>query len=152
MDGKISSDLFVKSTYCHQFLHYTFSHPEHTKRSTVFSQPPRVSRICSYGYGFVRHLGNMKSWFSKREYPSDLVESETKKVKFTPNVNNRNKGKSIIGVPFVLAYHSKIKSLNNILYKNLNLLYMNKEVKKVYTKTHDFIPQCQKAKQLFSES
>ena len=46
----------------------------------------------------------MKSWFLERGYPSDLVESETKKVKFT-NVNNKNIGKSVKGIPFILAYH-----------------------------------------------
>ena len=31
--GKIETDLHVKSTDRHQYLHYTSSHPEHTKRS-----------------------------------------------------------------------------------------------------------------------
>ena len=35
--GKIETDLYVKSTDRHQYLHYTSSHPEHTKRSIVFS-------------------------------------------------------------------------------------------------------------------
>ena len=100
LDGKISTYLSVKSTDHHQLLHYASSHPEHNKRSKVFSKSLRV-RICSYESDFVRHLGNIKSWFSEMGYPSYLVVSETKKVKFTPNVNNRNKGKSIKGVPFV---------------------------------------------------
>ena len=69
--------------------------------------------------------------FEKR-MPPDLVEGETNKVKFIPNVNNRNKGKSINGVPFVLTYHPKFKSLNKILTKNLYLLYMDK-MKKFFT-------------------
>ena len=80
LDSKISTDLFVKSTDLHQFLHYTFSHPERTKHSIVFSQALRVSRICFYEFNFVRHLSNMKSWFLERRYPSYKVESETKKV------------------------------------------------------------------------
>ena len=79
LDGKISTDQFVKSTDRHQFLHYTSSYPEHTKRSTVFSQALRISKICSCESDFVRHLGNMKWWFLERGYPLDLVESETKK-------------------------------------------------------------------------
>ena len=131
MDGKISTDLFVKSID-HQLLHYTSSHPERTKRSIALSQALRVSGICSCESNFVRHLGNMKSWSSERGYPSDLVESETKKVKFIPNLNNRTRGKYIKGVPFFLTYHPKLKSLNKILTKKLHLLYMDKEVKKVF--------------------
>ena len=111
MDGKISTERFVKSAISpaihHLFLHYTSFHPEHTKRFTVFSQALRISRICSCESDFLRHLGNMKSWFLERRYSSDLVESETEKVKFTPNVNNKNIGKSVKGIPFVLTYHPK---------------------------------------------
>ena len=35
--GKISTELYVKPTDRHQFLHYKSSHPGHTKRSMVFS-------------------------------------------------------------------------------------------------------------------
>ena len=35
--GKRETDLHVKSKDRHQYLHYTFSHAEHTKRSILFS-------------------------------------------------------------------------------------------------------------------
>ena len=49
------------------------------------------------------------------------------------NVKNRNRGKSTKGISFVLTYHPKLKPLNKILTKNLYLLYMDKEVQKVFT-------------------
>ena len=33
VEGKLISSLFVKPTDGHQYLHYSSSHPEHTKRS-----------------------------------------------------------------------------------------------------------------------
>ena len=45
--GQLETDLFIKPTDRHQYLHYSSSHPEHTKRSIVFSQGLRVSRTCS---------------------------------------------------------------------------------------------------------
>ena len=57
LDGKIFTDLFVKSTDCHQFLHHTPSHSEHPRRLIVFSEARIISRICST---FVRHIGNMR--------------------------------------------------------------------------------------------
>ena len=71
------------------------------------------------------------SWFLERGLPSYLIQGKAKKVKITRSVNNRNRGKAIKGVPFVLNHHPKLKSLNEILTKNLYLLYMDKEAEKV---------------------
>ena len=46
LNGKIITDLHIKATDRHQYLHYTSLHPYHTNRSIVYSQAPRVSRIC----------------------------------------------------------------------------------------------------------
>ena len=46
--GKLTTDLNVKPTDRHHYLHYTSAHPNHTKRSVVYSRTLRLSRICSY--------------------------------------------------------------------------------------------------------
>ena len=46
-NGRLESTVHVKLTDRHQYLQYSSSHPEHKKRSIVFSQTLRVSRICS---------------------------------------------------------------------------------------------------------
>ena len=38
VNGKLETDLHIKSTDRHHYLHYMSSHPEHTKRSIVYSQ------------------------------------------------------------------------------------------------------------------
>ena len=55
LNGKIITDLLIKTTACLQYLHYTSSHPRHTESSIVYSQALRVSRICSYQEDFERH-------------------------------------------------------------------------------------------------
>ena len=44
LEGKIKTDLYIKETDRHQYLHYNSSHPNHTKRSIVFSQALRMKR------------------------------------------------------------------------------------------------------------
>ena len=75
--------MHVKPTDRHQYLHYLSAHPYHTKKSVVFSQTLRISRLCSSGKDFENHREEMKSWFRKREYPEDLISSEMSKVKFS---------------------------------------------------------------------
>ena len=72
----------------------------------------------------------MKSWFQRWGYPEDVINDEMKKVIFNENLgksSNKNKG-----VPFVLTSHSLLKKINYIIRKYIHLLYMNKEVKKVF--------------------
>ena len=83
---KLSTDLHTKPTDCHQYLHYSSGHPEHTKRSIIYIQLLRVSRICSRKNDFNRHKCNMKIWFQKRGYRENIIENEMKKVKF-PSCN-----------------------------------------------------------------
>ena len=37
------------------------------------------------------------------------------------------------GIPFVVTFHPKLNVLQNIINKHLYLLYMNDEVKRVFT-------------------
>ena len=60
-EGKISTDLYIKSTDRHQYLHFTSSHPNHTKRSIVYSQGLRIKKICFEKEDFLKHMREMKS-------------------------------------------------------------------------------------------
>ena len=76
------------------------------------------------------HSEKMKTWFSKRGYPDKIIENETKKVNYG---ESRSKTKSAPGVPFVVTYHPRLKALSKIIHENLNLLYMNDDVKDTFT-------------------
>ena len=130
-NGRLESTVHVKPTDRHQYLHYSSSHPEHTKRSIVFSQTLRVSRICSREKDFQDHCLQMRSWFLKRKYPEKLIDNEMKKVRFFPaNLQNKKREK---GVPFVVTYHPILNSLSKIIRDNMYLLNMNEEVRKTFS-------------------
>ena len=76
----------------------------------------------------------MKSWFSKSEYPEDLINSEMSKVMFSNlRLKSNDKNHNRKGIPLVVTYHPLLKSLSAIIDKNLSILHMDKEVKKVFT-------------------
>ena len=56
-----------------------------------------------------------------------------KKVKFSKTGNMTRDRDCRKGVPFVLTYHPLLKSVSRIIDKNLHLLYMDNEVKQVFT-------------------
>ena len=49
---KISTDLYVKPTDTHQYLHASSCHAFHTKRSIPYGQAHRLNRICSDNNAF----------------------------------------------------------------------------------------------------
>ena len=53
-DGKITTDLHVKPTDHQQYLYFSSAHPNHTKRSVVFRQTLRTSRLRSNESDFER--------------------------------------------------------------------------------------------------
>ena len=74
----------------------------------------------------------MKSWFLNRVYPQKLLESEMKKVKFSiQRFGQRKTAKKEVSL--VVTYHPLLKSLSKIIHDNLYLLYMNEELKGVFT-------------------
>ena len=127
--NKLSTGLYIKPTDRHQYLHYTSSHPEHTKKSVVYTQALRLSRTCLQEKDFKKHIAEIKSWFSHRGYPQKHIETETSKVKFSGRrVFHRTKVEK--GVPLVVTYHPLLKTIEKIIHDNLYLLYMNEELKR----------------------
>ena len=130
--NKLSSDLYIKSTDRHQHLHYMYSHPEHTKKSVVYSQALRLSRIFSEEKDFEKHTCEMKWWLSQRGYPQKLIETGNSKVKFCgQRVFHRTKVEK--GVPLIATYHPLLKTIGKIIYDNSYLLCMNEELKHIFT-------------------
>ena len=69
--------------------------------------------------------------YIKRGYPESVIEKEMQKVHFSKQGQKSKKVEK--GVPFVVTYHPLLNKLSSILHRNLYLLYMNQEVKNVFT-------------------
>ena len=81
-DDTILTDLRIKPSYGHQFLHYKSSCPSHIKNSIPFSKALRISRTCSSQNDFNAYISNLKDWFLAREYPQEVVKEQIDKLVF----------------------------------------------------------------------
>ena len=132
-DDKLTTDLHVKPTDRNQYLHDTSAHPNHTKRSIVYSQTLRLSRICSYKNGFEKHLKEMKSCFWVSGYPDNLTKKEMGKVCFSESTRSKSKSQESKGVSLIITFYPKFKSIGQLSNKHLHILYMNQETKNIFT-------------------
>ena len=80
--GRLTTDLQVIHTNWNLYLHFNSSHLDHTKRSIIYSQAFRLTRTCTFENHLLRHRYEMKSWFQRRGYPEDTIDTEIKKWKF----------------------------------------------------------------------
>ena len=125
--------MHVKPTDKHQYLDYTSAHPDHTKRSIAYSQALRLSRIYSFKNDFEKHPEEIKSCFRVRGYPDNLMKKEIDKVCFSKSTGSKSKSQESKGVPLLITFYLKFKSIGQLLNKHLHILYIDQETKNVFT-------------------
>ncbi len=138
-DGdKLSTDLYVKETDSHQYLHFDSCHPYHTKKGIPYGQALRIRRICSDDATFESNVADLKRWLLSRGHKSDLVESQIDKTRcFDRNallseVNKRvnDPGK----VYLVVTYHPALsRKLYDVINNNHNILTVDEEHRRVFS-------------------
>ena len=61
-----------------------------------------------------------------------MINEEMKKVKFLVKGSKKSKGSK--EVPFVVTYHPSLNCLSSIIKDNLDILYMSREAKAVFSR------------------
>ena len=73
----------------------------------------------------------MKLWFLNRGHPKWLIDTEVEKVKFP--FKSRKRDTKVKGIPLVITYRPLPKDFASVIRKHLYILYLNKEVKEIFT-------------------
>jgi hypothetical protein len=121
-DGLVSTDLFIKETDTHQFLHNNSCHPGHIKRSLAFSQTLRYRRICSSVERARFHSDNLEEFLVSRQYGKRSVRFQIEKA-FRQDLSSRRVSVADDNrVNLILTYHPglpnisvKLRELHDVL-------------------------------------
>ena len=119
-DGKFSTDLFVKPTDTHQFLHPSSCHPFHCKKAIPFSQALRLNRICSSDDEFENRCEDLYDWLRDRGYKHKLVEDQIRRAcNFDRNdlltkEKPTKKGVLSLNIEYNPAFSNLSKTLNEL--------------------------------------
>ena len=79
-DRKIKTDLYVKPTDTHQYLHSSSCHPYHCKKGIPYSQTLRLNSICSDSTSFDR-CNDLERWLLERGYKEKEVRKQVLRVR-----------------------------------------------------------------------
>ena len=66
--GVLETDVFIKPTDSHQYLHYSSCHPGACKRSIPYAQAMRLRRICSKSCFFEKRAEDLVRFLTDRGY------------------------------------------------------------------------------------
>ena len=115
-NGAIHTDLYIKPTDSHLYLHYQYSHPLYIKTSIPYSQAL---------------ISHMEQWFLAKGYSEIVVNNQIDKVVFVREQSVKKNLES--GIPFITTYHPKVKELRKLIRDLLPFLYSDGEVQKVFS-------------------
>ena len=127
-ENGLTTDLFVKPTDKHQYLHSTSCHPRHCKTSIAYSQALRLRRICSNDSDFLRHSQVLKMHLVSRGHSSRALHQTIKKVKSMPRLSvlsekPTNRDCANKKIPLVVTYHPSLPPIRQITSANHHILH-----------------------------
>ena len=134
----LSTDLFVKETDTHQYLHYNSCHPFHTKKGIPYGQALRIRRICSDEGTFTQRISKLRDWLFNQSYDRNLIETQINKVlditrETALSNDSRSKERERNRDYLVATFHPALsRNIYNIVKENHNILLCNEEHKKVF--------------------
>ena len=128
--NRLIVELYTKPTDTHNYLHFTSSHPKHTKRAGPYGQFLRVRRNRTLQSDYIKHSKKMKIHYLNRGYPESLIESSRLRALSKDRsellnpcpVKNKQNAKNENVVPLILTHHPSNYLVRKIINDNWNIL------------------------------
>ena len=120
---KIKTDLYVKPTDTHQYLHSSSCHPYHCRKGIRYSQTLCLNRICSDSTSFDGRCNDLERWLLERGYKEKEVRKQVLRGRAFCRDDRLNRERTFqekTQVTFNLTYYPVFKDVRKIL-KELHL-------------------------------
>ena len=134
--GRLETDVFIKPTDSHQYLHKTSCHPNVCKKGIPFAQALRLRRICSRNSFFEKRASDLCKFLEERGYKKKYVEEQIDRARRSSRdeVLAERPRKENTRVPFVVTYHPGLPHIGGLLQKLHPVLHSS-------TRCKEAIPQ-----------
>ena len=131
------TDLNIKPTDTHQYLHASSCQVYHFKKSLPYSQALRLNRICSENSSYDKRCNELEVWLRERGYSDKLVGQQVLKArrhKRKDLLNDMEDKRNDYKLVFNITYHSNFASLKDTMPFLQVLLTPDLEQQKVFHK------------------
>ncbi|XP_074809758.1 uncharacterized protein LOC141987846 [Natator depressus] len=116
-DCHINTTLYRKPTDRYTYLHASSFHPDHTIRSTVYSQALRYNRICSNPSDRDKHRQDLYQAFLQVQYPPAEVKKQIDRARRVPRsyLLQDRPNKENNRTPLAITFSPQLKPLQRII-------------------------------------
>ena len=124
--GKVTTDLYVKPTDSHQYLHSFSCHPYHCKKGIPYRQALLFNRMCSDPNSFDRRWNDLEKWLIERGYSEREVRKQFFKARgFSRDspLDTENTGEEQNKITFSLTYYPVFQNVKKNLNRITSLAY-----------------------------
>ena len=121
-EGHLVTDLYVKWTDTHQYLHRHSCHSSHCKHGVSYSQALRIRRVCNRMQNYLERVNELKGFLINRGYNKDEVQTQIDKATRLDRAMILQSIKvetPLNRVPLIVTYHLGLPPLKSILNKHL---------------------------------
>ena len=80
-NNQLATDLYIKPTDMHQYLHASSCHVYHSKESIHYSLALRLNRICSENWFYDKRCNKLEVWLRERGFTYKLVRQQIFKAR-----------------------------------------------------------------------
>ena len=131
-EGHLETDLHVKDTDTHQYLHATSCHSLCCKTAIPLSQALRLKRICSTNEYFEKRTQELAEHLSAGSYNIKALKEDVRKAssinrKECLQQQPKNKTDSI---PLVITYNPSLPSIGHITREHHHILHTSERMKR----------------------
>ena len=136
-NNHLVTDLYIKPTDTHQYLHASSCHVYHSKNSIPYSQALRLNRICSENSSYDKRCNELEVWLRERGYSDKLVRQQILKARTHKRkdlLNNMKDKRNDYQLVFNITYHPNFSKLKDTMSFLHLLLKPDQEHQKVFHK------------------
>ncbi|OCT89106.1 hypothetical protein XELAEV_18017724mg, partial [Xenopus laevis] len=133
-NGTIQTSLYQKPTGCPAYLMWESFHPHHIKKSIVFSQALRYSRICSNLNDKNKHLHSLQKTFINQGYHLQVIDDQIDRATQIPRdtLLDYKKKTENNRVPIVVTYNPQLNIIRKIARDLQPMLHTDTRLKQIF--------------------
>ena len=120
IDGKVTTDLYIKPTDIYQYLRSFSYHSYHCRKGIPYSQTLCLDRICSDTNSFDRRYSHLEKWLIERGYTEREVRKQILQARgFSRDslLDRENTKEELNKMAFNLIYYPVFQIVKKILLK-----------------------------------